>query len=288
MLIQRLAIIGVGLLGGSLARALKRANQCGEVVGCGRNTANLEEAMRMGIIDRYTTHIKESVKESDMVIVAVPLGTMATAFEQMADFLSPSAVITDVGSAKGSVVTAARARLGAHFPRFVPAHPLAGGEKTGAAASTADLFENRRVILTPVTDTDPAACRKVWEMWQFTGATVSEMKVEQHDLTLAATSHLPHLLAFTLVDMLAAMEQENKQSIFPFAATGFRDFSRIASSDPIMWRDICLTNRAAVLEMAQQFITHLTQLMKAVDEQDGKAIEDLFRRAKTTRDQFYL
>lgn len=284
MLIQRLTIIGVGLIGGSLARALKRAGACGEVIGCGRNTYNLEQAVELGVIDRFDTNPAAAVKAADMVVVAVPLASMATLFATIRDVLSPQAIITDVGSAKTTVVADARQHLGPHFPRFVPAHPIAGSEKTGVTASFVELFENRLVILTPVAETDAQAKETVTTMWELTKANVVDMSVSHHDEVLAATSHLPHLLAYALVDCLAKME--DRKEIFRFAAGGFRDFTRIASSDPRMWHDICLANREALLETLARFNSELNQLAEAIRQNDSQYIENTFQRAKTARDQF--
>ena len=284
MLIKRLSIIGVGLIGGSLARALRRAGVCGEIVGCGRNISNLEKAVELGVIDSYETVPANAVNKADMVIVAVPLGSMAAMFAAIGDALSPDAVISDVGSAKASVVEDARQHLGEHFHRFVPAHPIAGTEKSGVIASFAELFEKRRVIITPLSDTDSAAFAKVSSMWEKTGAVVENMSVEHHDKVLAATSHLPHLLAYSLVDTLAKMETSTE--IFRFAAGGFRDFTRIASSNPRMWRDICLANKKAILEMLAHFNDDLADLTDAVSSGDANRIENIFSRAKVARDNF--
>ncbi len=284
MLIKRLSIIGVGLIGGSLARALRRAGVCGEIVGCGRNIANLEKAVELGVIDSYETVPADAVNKADMVIVAVPLGSMAAMFAAIRDALSPDAVISDVGSAKASVVEDARQYLGEHFRSFVPAHPIAGTEKSGVIASFAELFDKRRVIITPLSDTDSAAFAKVSRMWEKTGAVVENMSVEHHDSVLAATSHLPHLLAYSLVDTLAKMETSTE--IFRFAAGGFRDFTRIASSNPRMWRDICLANQKAILEMLAHFNYDLADLTDAVSSGDANRIENIFSRAKVARDNF--
>jgi len=284
MLIKRLSIIGMGLIGGSLARALRRAGACGEIVGCGRNRSNLQKAVELGVIDSYETVPANAVNKADMVIIAVPLGSMAAMFAAIRDALSPDAVISDVGSAKASVVEDARQHLGEHFRRFVPAHPIAGTEKSGVAASFAELFEKRRVIITPLSETDSAAYAKVSTMWEQTGADVVSMSVEHHDKVLAATSHLPHLLAYSLVDTLAKMETNTE--IFRFAAGGFRDFTRIASSNPRMWRDICLANQKAILEMLAHFNDDLANLTDAVRSGDAERIENIFGRAKAARDNF--
>lgn len=284
MFIQRLTIIGVGLIGGSLARCLKQNGQCGEIIGCGRNRHHLQHAVDLGVIDRYSTDAAQAVSTADMIVVAVPLGSMGAIFATIQPHLAAHAIVTDVGSAKSSVIQEAYQHLGPHFSRFVPAHPIAGTEKSGVAASFAELFERRLVILTPVAETQTQACSQVRTMWQHTGAEVVEMPVTHHDEVLAATSHLPHLLAYSLVDTLARMT--DRQEIFRFAAGGFRDFTRIASSDPRMWHDICLANREAILAILARFNQDLNQLTEAIRQQDGVTIEAVFSRAKTARDNF--
>jgi len=284
LLIRRLVIIGVGLIGGSLARILrKQSNGCGEIIGCGRGIANLQTAVELGVIDRYTTDIAEAVTDADMIVVAVPLGAMAKTFAAMLPNLAPQAIVTDVGSAKNSVVADARAQLAPHLPYFVPGHPIAGTEKSGVTASFAELFQKRRVILTPLPETDPLAHAKVKKMWQLAGAEVIDMDVIHHDEVLAATSHLPHVLAYSLVDTLAKMEE--RAEIFRFSAGGFRDFSRIASSDPQMWHDICVANRQAVLHVLDLFNHQLQEFRVALECEDSKTILEIFTRAKMTRDK---
>ena len=283
-MIHRLCIIGVGLIGGSLARALKRARACGEVVGCGRDETSLRRAVELGVIDRYHTDPAQAVQGADVVVLAVPLGMMAPVLRAIAPSITEHTIITDVGSAKASVVAAAEAVFGKVPARFVPGHPIAGTEKSGVEASFAELFERRRVILTPLAHTDRAAHETVRRMWQQTGAEVVDMDVVHHDEVLAATSHLPHVLAYTLVDTLARMQE--KAEIFRYAAGGFRDFTRIASSDPNMWRDICLANREALVAMLDRFSADLATLRAAIDQEDGEAIAELFARAKTARDRF--
>ena len=285
MLIERLTIIGVGLIGGSLASALKAANACQEVVGCGRNVENLETAIEMGVIDRYETVPSLAVQGADMVVVAVPLGTMANMFSTIREHLLPSTIITDVGSAKASVNEDAK-QLGDHFSHFVPGHPIAGREQSGVVASMPDLFKQHLVILTPTEATDKQAIEKVTQMWKFTGANVVNMPIAHHDRVLAATSHLPHVIAYNLVDTLAAMDARTE--IFQFAAGGFRDFTRIASSDPVMWHDICLANQTAILEVLDEFNADLTKLATAIREKDSQTILDVFQRAKKARDNYML
>lgn len=283
-MINRLCIIGVGLIGGSLARAAKRAGVCREVVGVGRNEVQLRKAVELGVIDRFTSRISEAVAGADMVVLAVPLGSMEEVLRQMSGHLAPDAVVTDVGSAKGSVMAAVRAVFKEVPPNFVPGHPIAGTEKSGVEASFAELFEDRRVILTPLPETNPDALAKVRRLWEAAGAKVVEMGVEHHDEVLAATSHLPHLLAFTLVEALARMDES--EEIFRYSAGGFRDFTRIASSDPVMWRDICLANRDAILAMLERYMNALQSLSEAVRQGDGEHLAAVFARAKAARDRY--
>jgi prephenate dehydrogenase len=282
--IRRLAVVGVGLIGGSLARALRAAGEVGEVVGCGRGKANLERAVELGVIDRYTHDVGEAVAGADTVFVAVPLGAMRDTFAAMRGRLAPDAVVTDGGSAKGSVVADARAAFDGPLAFFVPGHPIAGTERTGVEASFPTLYRDRRVILTPLADNDPAAVGRVAAMWRACGAEVSEMSVEHHDEVLAATSHLPHMLAFGLVDALARMKENDE--IFRYAAGGFRDFTRIASSSPVMWRDICLANREALSRMLERFAVEMTDLADAIRRGDGERLLEIFGRAKAARDRY--
>jgi prephenate dehydrogenase len=283
-IIQRLCIIGVGLIGGSLARALKKAGAVGEVVGVGRDVGQLQKAKSLGVIDRFETDIALAVKDCDMVVVAVPLGAMQSVFKKIAPVLTYDMIITDVGSAKGSVVKAALAAFNILPETFVPGHPIAGTEKSGVEASFSELYENRRIIITPLETSSLAAVEKVRRMWQTCGADVIETSIEHHDEVLAATSHLPHMLAFSLVDTLAKMDTKNE--IFDFAAGGFRDFTRIASSDPDMWRDICLANGDALVKMIKKFTDDLQQLSNAIENKDGIYLKETFTRAKKARDEF--
>ncbi len=284
MFISKLTIIGVGLIGGSFARALRHAGLVGKVTGCGRDVSNLKTARDLGVIDDYSVDVAEAVRDADLIVVAVPLMAMGKIFAAMRPALAPHALITDVGSVKAWVIEAARENLGEHFPRFVAGHPIAGAEKTGAAASFAELFQQRRIVLTPTAETDKQALHKVSEYWLKTGANIVEMSAAQHDLILAATSHLPHVLAFTVVNTLAGMQTE--EDVFQFAAGGFRDFSRIASSDPQMWHDICLSNPQAILSIIESFEQHLHQVRDAVIQKDSSQLLTLLHHAKTLRDQF--
>lgn len=282
--IQRLAVIGVGLIGGSLALALKEAGAVEEVVGCGRELDNLEQAIELGVIDRYEQNAADAVENADMVFSAVPLGAMKAVFAEIAEAMSPDAVLTDGGSAKGSVLEAVKSTYGKVPRHFVGGHPIAGSERSGAQAAFATLYQDRRVILTPTEETDPKALARVRWMWEQTGAELVEMSVGHHDWVLAATSHLPHMLAYTLVDTLAKTEQE--EEIFRYAAGGFRDFTRIASSDPTMWHDICVANRDALLAHMEHMIGDLKALQTAIEAGDSDYMRGVFERAKRERDAF--
>lgn len=284
VLINKLCIIGVGLIGGSLARALRKAGVANEIIGAGRDEAHLKRANELGVIDSFTTNLADAVIGADVIVLAVPLGAMQTVMTQIKGHLSDDAVLTDVGSAKTSVINDAQAVFG-HLPvNFVPGHPIAGTEQNGVEASFAELYENRRVIVTPHTQCDKTAINKVKAMWQACGADVVEMNPSHHDEILAATSHLPHMLAYTLVDVLARMD--DSQEIFDFAAGGFRDFTRIASSDPNMWHDICLANHDALVPVLEKFSDELRLLADAVRKGDSDFIKDTFTRAKQARDKF--
>lgn len=282
MLIQRLCVLGVGLIGGSLALALRRAGQCAEVIGCGRHEANLERAMALGVIDQAYLDPRQAVRGADMVVLAVPMGSMAAMLMAIQDDLHTDAVVTDVGSAKTSVLDAAGYVFGAPPAWFVPGHPLAGAERSGVEAARAELFEGRRVILTPTPQTHTAAVERVSLMWQATGAEVRQMDAQRHDELLAAVSHLPHMLAYALVEALAGWNAH--PDALDYAAGGFRDFSRIASSDPVMWRDICLANRQPLLTAMQHFAEHYEALRVAIERADGERLEAIFSRAKRARD----
>lgn len=283
-MIERLCIIGVGLIGGSLARALREAAYVKEIVGSSRSAEHLQKAVELGVIDRYDTDLRKAVQGADMVFVSVPLGAMAAVFESIKDSLDEAAVVTDGGSAKASVIADVRQALGSIPGWFVAGHPIAGTERSGVEASFAELYTGRRVILTPTAETQPAAVKKVRAMWEAAGASVNEMNVEHHDEVLAATSHLPHMLAFALVESLARMSE--KREIFEYAAGGFRDFTRIASSDPVMWRDICLANRDALLNMVENFRGDLDDLTSAIRDQDAGRVLRIFQDAKAARDAF--
>ncbi|MDN3517685.1 prephenate dehydrogenase/arogenate dehydrogenase family protein [Aquisalimonas lutea] len=279
------ALIGTGLIGGSWVLALRQAGCLrGPVSGCGRSVANLETARERGIIDSATTDPREAVRGADLVILAVPLGATGPLLETIRDVLEPHAVITDVGSAKQTVVADARQALGEGAARFVPGHPIAGTEKTGAAAAFPELFRGRQVILTPGDDTAEDAVAQVQSLWEAAGARVVRMSAAHHDEVLAATSHLPHMLAYSLVDTLSRWS--DRDEVFAYAAGGFRDFTRIASSDPEMWRDICLANGDALVDALDRYMADLAELREAVRAGDGARLEAVFGHARLTRERF--
>ena len=282
--INQICIIGVGLIGGSLARALRAAGFCQEIIGAGRSTENLQQAVSLGVVDRFETDLAKAVADADVVVLAVPVGAIKPVLKSIKGKMKSNAILTDVGSTKGSVVADVKSVLGNVPSSFVPGHPIAGIEKSGVEASFAELFKDRRVILTPLTETDSKNTDVVRAMWESTGAEVSEMSVEHHDDVLAATSHLPHLLAFSLVDTLAQMDEQTE--IFKFAAGGFRDFTRIASSDPVMWHDICLANHDAIMKILNRFTADLDELKNALNNSDSNKILEIFKRAREARDPY--
>lgn len=283
-MISKLVIFGVGLIGGSLALALREADYCRRIVGCSRNAAHLQKAVDLGVIDSFTLDPAEAVRDADMVLLAVPMGAMGVLLRKISSALPPDAILTDAGSTKGSVVAEVAAVFGADYARFVPGHPIAGREKSGVEAAIPDLYQERRVILTPLPHTDADAVAKVESMWAVTGAILEKMPVELHDQVLAATSHLPHVLAFALVDTLLNMPQ--REDILRYAAGGFRDFTRIASSDPVMWRDICLTNSSAILSMIAAFQQNLAEFAAMIEKQDSEGLHQRMETAKQARDNY--
>ena len=285
MSIRRLAVIGVGLIGGSLAQALRAAGAVEHIVGCECDAANLDKALALGVVDTAAAEVAAAVRGCDRVFLAVPLGAMRTVMQQMAGCLASDCVVTDGGSAKRSVVADWRAVFG-DARRFVPGHPIAGTEHSGVEHAFAALYRGRRVILTPVADTDAAALDSVQAMWRQTGAQVSLMGMQRHDRVLAATSHAPHVLAFALVAELA--KRDDAQDILSYAAGGFRDFTRIAASNPRMWHDICLMNGQAIEAVLADLQGQIDALRRAVVAQDGPLLLQRFEAAKALRDQLTL
>ncbi len=282
-MINRLAIIGIGLIGGSLSLALKQSGSVKHVVGFSRKASTRSEALSLGVIDSAVSSIADAIQNADIVVLAVPVGAIADALISIAPYVKDNMIITDVGSVKSQVVDAAKLALGDKFRQFVPGHPIAGTEKNGPAAAFAELYQEHRVVLTPTEQTDEVAIKKVRNMWKAAGAEVSIMTAEHHDDVLAATSHLPHLLAFNLVDMLAEGGGDVAE-VLRYAAGGFRDFSRIASSDPEMWRDISLTNSTAILSLLKKYQHQMSLLQQAIEQQDADYLIAVFERAKQARD----
>jgi prephenate dehydrogenase len=281
---KKIVIIGLGLIGGSLARALVAADCDCEVVGVGRDTAILQQAIEDGSITGFTTDVQTACADADLVVIAVPVLSVKAMLQEMAPVLSPNTVVTDVASVKHSVVSAAREVFGSIPANFVPGHPIAGSERSGYKAAKAELFQGRKVILTPLESTAPDAVDLVQALWELTGAEVLLMSVEHHDEVLAATSHLPHLLAFALVDTLS--QQGASEEIFRYAAGGFRDFTRIASSDPVMWRDIFVANGAATVKILDEYVADLQTLRAALLRGDAELLHTTFKRARQSREAF--
>jgi len=280
----KLVIFGVGLIGGSFALALRRAGAVEDVVGVGRARANLDAARRLGIIDRAFTLDERwtvELRDADLVMLATPVGQMPALFAAVAPALGNATVLTDAGSTKQDVVAAARAQLGAALPRFVPGHPIAGTERSGADAAFAALFRDRKVVLTPLPETDPVALARVSACWARCGALVRLLDAERHDALLAAVSHLPHLLSFALMPGLDA--RADAADCLDYAGTGLRDFTRLAGGDPTMWRDVCLANRTALRAELAGYKAQLEQLDALLARGDASALLRLFERARAAR-----
>jgi len=282
--IDKLAVVGVGLIGGSCALALKRAGAVGTVVGIGRTAANLDTALHLGIIDHARSLDQDwtrELRDADVVLVAAPVAQYPKLFAAIAPAIGAHTVVTDVGSTKQDVIRAARATFGNALPRFVPGHPIAGTEHTGAAAAFASLYEGRNVVLAPLPETARAATDRVASLWRACGARVTTMDSARHDAVFAAVSHLPHLLAFALVAELAA--RPDAIEYFDHAASGFRDFTRIAAGSPEMWRDIALANRDALLIEIDRYGDAIDRARALVAAGDGDGLAALFHRASTAR-----
>jgi prephenate dehydrogenase len=281
-MLNKVVICGVGLIGGSFALGLKAAGVVREVVGMGRTRAPLEEAQALGVIDRIGTDWADALAGADLVLLAMPVGQMAKVMAALMPHLQAGTVVTDGGSTKSDVVVAARIALGEKIAQFVPGHPIAGAEKSGVGAALAGLYQNKRVVLTPVAENCEADVARVKSAWEACGAQVSRLAPEEHDRVFAAVSHLPHLLAFALVHDLAG--RENTDQLFGFAAGGFRDFTRIASSHPEMWRDICVANRKALLAELDAYMAELMQTRVLLAGADSAGLEAMFASARARRD----
>ena len=278
---MRLAVIGVGLIGGSFALALKQAKAVAHVVGVGRDPANLRLALECGAIDSMAQDPGSAARGADLVLIATPVAQYPTVFASLSDART---VITDAGSTKRDVIEAGRKALGSKVSQFVPAHPIAGAEKSGVAAASPDLFRDKRVVLTPLAENSESTVALVAHAWSCCGARISRMDPGEHDAVLAAVSHLPHLLTFALVHDVA--RRENSAQLFSFAAGGFRDFTRIASSHPEMWRDICIANRDRLLNELKAYSSELGTVQKLLETGDGPGLEKLFAEARAAREQW--
>ena len=281
-MMKKVCIIGIGLIGGSLAKAINKTHQSEIVFGFGRDKSRLEKAQKSNVIDQYSTDIGEALDGANMVIIATPVGSYESILKEMKPHIVEDMIISDVGSTKVSVIEAVKAGFGNTLDNFIPAHPIAGKEKVGFEVSDADLFVNRKVIITPLENSNPDSIKILSKMWEGIGAEVDFMTPQSHDDLLGMTSHLPHMLAFSLVNYL--ISQHPEASVY--AAGGFKDFSRIASGDAIMWRDICLHNRDAIVAHIKRYQESLNVLVDAIDSQNKEQLESLFREAKNTRDSW--
>jgi cyclohexadieny/prephenate dehydrogenase len=281
-LFDRVALIGIGLIGSSLARALRRDSPGTAIVACARRAETLATARRLELADETTRDPAAAADGADLVVVATPLSAYAEIGRQIAPALRPGAILTDVGSVKQAVIRDLQPQLPAGV-EFVPGHPVAGTEHSGPESGFAELFAGRWCILIPLPETAPAAVAKVGRMWERAGMRVVTMSADHHDKVLAVTSHLPHLIAYTIVGTATDLEDSLKSEVIQFSASGFRDFTRIAASDPVMWRDVFLNNREAVLEILQRFNEDLTALQRAIRWGEGDKLQDLFSRTRAIR-----
>ena len=279
---RRLTIIGVGLIGGSLARVCRKKGLAGELVGVGRGRKNLELAVELGVIDRWSHQVEEGVDGADGVVLATPMGTIIPLAERMAPHIEAGCLVTDVGSTKASVVEPLE-RLLQPSAAFVGGHPIAGTEKSGVEASSEALFEGNRCILTPTDRTDTEALARVQSLWEACGMSVVCMGPDTHDTLMAGVSHLPHMVAYALIHTVTGLSSNDHDAV-AYSAGGFRDFTRIAASDPTMWRDICLANRKPLLAMIDRFSGSLDELREAIEGADGEALQELFAAARRIRE----
>lgn len=277
----KVVVFGTGLIGGSFALALKEAGAVEEVVGFGRTPATLRAAQQLGVIDRAGINPTHEIEEADIVLVATPVAQMPEIFARIEPYLGPNTIVTDGGSTKGDVVAAARAAFGDKISQFVPAHPIAGAENSGPAAARWDLYQGKKVVVTPLPENSDDALDHIKRAWSICGADIYELAPEAHDRVFAAVSHLPHLLSYALVHDLAV--REDADLFFTFAASGFRDFTRIAASHPEMWRDICLANRTALLGELDSYRAQLDELRLALAQNDGERLEEVFGIARQAR-----
>jgi len=278
---NKIVVFGVGLIGGSFAMALRKARAVDTLVGFGRSELPLAQSLQLGVIDRIGKDVAAEIKDADLVLLATPVGQMSELMKRIAPHLGEKTLITDCGSTKSDVVREAYAQLGGKVAQFVPAHPIAGAEQSGASAAQPDLFQWKKVVLTPLPENSAESVARVRHAWELCGAMVKELTPAQHDEVFAAVSHLPHILSFALVHDLAQREQ--RDVLLSFAASGFRDFTRIAASSPEMWRDICLANRDALLKELQLYTDELAQIGAALEAGDAAKLEQIFRAAQQLR-----
>ena len=279
---QRVALIGLGLIAGSMARAMQRGGLAGEITGYARSAETRATAAEIGLVDRVCDSAAEAVKDADLVVLAVPVGVMGAVAAEISAHLKPGATVTDVGSVKRAVIAA----VSPHIPdgvHFVPAHPLAGTEHSGPESGFAELFDNRWCLIVPVEGTEPEAVARLRRLWEAMGANVDEMDADHHDLVLAVTSHTPHLIAYTMVGVADDLRRVTDSEVIKYSAAGFRDFTRIAASDPTMWRDVFLTNKDATLEILGRFTEELFALQRAIRTGDGDHLFDYFTHTRAIR-----
>lgn len=281
---KKVVIFGVGLIGGSFALALRQAGQVAQIVGVGRSAESLARARELGIIDVAATDAAAAVDGADLVLLAAPVAQTESILSAIAPHLAPDAIVTDAGSTKSDVVAAARKALGGKIAQFVPGHPIAGREKHGPEAALADLYVNKKVVITALPENNAADVERVAAAWQACGAVIHRLSPQEHDAVFASVSHLPHVLAFALVDDIAA--KPHAATLFQYAASGFRDFTRIAGSSPEMWRDITLANRDALLTEVDAYLAQLSSMRQMIADSDGAALEKIYASARHARLQW--
>ena len=281
-LFNKIALIGIGLIGSSLARVIRRETLAGHVAISTRSEKTLARAEELGLGDSYTTDSAEAVEDADLVIVSVPVGASGKVAAEIAGALKPGAIVTDVGSTKTSVIAQMQPYMPAHV-HFIPGHPIAGTERSGPDAGFADLFENRWCIFTPLPGTDPEALARLSEFWRRCGSNIDTMDAAHHDMVLAIVSHLPHIIAYNIVGTADDLETVTKSEVIKYSASGFRDFTRLAASDPTMWRDVCLHNKDAILEMLARFSEDLASLQRAIRWGDGDKLFEMFTHTRAVR-----
>ena len=279
---ERIALIGIGLIGSSLSHAIRRGGLARSIAGNAQSEKTRDTALRIGLADSVYATAAEAVRDADLIVLCAPVGVCGTLAQEMAPALRPGAIVTDVGSVKGAIVR----EVGPHLPQgvhFVPGHPIAGTEHSGPESGFAELFDGRWCVLTPAADTDQAAIDKLAAFWEACGSHVEIMDADHHDMVLAITSHVPHLIAYNIVNTARHLERVTDSEVIKFSAGGFRDFTRIAASDPVMWRDVFLSNKEAVLEMLGRFSEDLTALQRSIRFGDGETLSQLFTEARAVR-----